>query len=84
MHCRTAWEHGAVQRLQYTAACLGAVGNASPTKHGITIWGQWAVQLLQQNASLPGDSGQWDSFNTLPHCLRAVGSATPAIRCLTA
>ena len=29
-------------------------------------------------------SGQWNSCNALPHCLGAVGSATPAIHCLTA
>ena len=46
--------------------------------------GQWAVQLLQCAASLPGGSGQWNSCNALPHCQWAVGSATPAMHCLTA
>ena len=52
--------------------------------HCPTAWGQWAVELLQCTASLPGGSGQRNSCNTLPHCLGAVGSATPAIQCLTA
>ena len=42
------------------------------------------MQLLQCTASLPGGSGQWDCCNRLHHCLGAVGSATPAIHCLTA
>ena len=63
--------------------CLGAVGGATSTMHGLTAWGQWAVQLLQCTASLPGGSGQWDSCNAPPHCLGAVGGATPAIHCLT-
>ena len=32
----------------------------------------------------PGGSRQWNSCNTLPHCLGAVGSATPAMHCHTA
>ena len=64
--------------------CLGAVGGATSTMHGLTAWGQWAVELLQYTASLPWGSGQWNSFNALPHCLGAVGSATPAMHCLTA
>ena len=78
----------------------GAVGSAIPAMHCPTAWGQWAVQLLQRTASLPGGSGQWNSCNALPHCLggsgqcnfcnalphrpRAVGSGTPAMHCLTA
>ena len=45
--------------------------------------GQWAVQLLQCTASLPWGSRQCNSCNALPHCLGAVGSATPAMYCLT-
>ena len=52
--------------------------------HCPTAWGQRAVQLLQRTASLPGGSGQCTSGNALPHCLGAVGSATPATHCLTA
>ena len=66
--------------------------------HCLNAWGQWAVQLLQHTASLGGGSGQCNSFNTLPHCLRqwalellqytsslpgAAGTATPAVHCLT-
>ena len=52
--------------------------------HYPTAWGQWAVQILQCTASLPGGSGQCNSCNALPHCLGAVDSATPAMHCLTA
>ena len=41
--------------------CLGAVGSATPATHCHTAWGQWAVELLQRTASLPGGSGQWNS-----------------------
>ena len=34
------------------------------------------------SSSLPGGSGQWNSCNTLPHCLGAMGSAAPAMHCL--
>ena len=52
--------------------------------HCLTAWGQWTVQLRQCTASLPWGSGQWNSCNALPNCLEAVGSATPAMHCLTA
>ena len=52
--------------------------------HCLTAWGQWAVELLQCTASLPRGSGQCNSCNALPHCLGAVGNATPAMHCLTA
>ena len=52
--------------------------------HCPTAWGQWVVQLLQCTTSLPGGSGQWNSCNTLPHRLGAVGSGTPAMHCRTA
>ena len=52
--------------------------------HCLTAWGQWAVELLQCTAPLPGGIGQCNFCNTLPHCLGAVGSATPAMHCLTA
>ena len=42
------------------------------------------MELLQCTASLPGDSRQCNSCNALPHCLGAVGSATPAMHCPTA
>ena len=42
------------------------------------------MQLLQYTASLPEGSGQCNSFKTLPHCLRAVGSETAVIHCFTA
>ena len=52
--------------------------------HCLTAWGQWAVELLQCTASLPGGSGQCNSCNALPHCLGALGSAIFAIQCRTA
>ena len=39
--------------------------------HCHTVWGQWAVQLLQSIATLSGGSGQWNSCNALPHRLGA-------------
>ena len=38
--------------------CLGAAGSGTPAMHCPTAWGQWAVQLLQYSAALPGGSGQ--------------------------
>ena len=79
--------------------CPWAVGSATPAMHCLTVWGQWAAELLQCTASLP--SGQWavqllqcsaslaggsvqpNSCNALPHCPGAVGSATPAMHRLT-
>ena len=52
--------------------------------HYLTAWGQWAVELLQCSATLPGGSGQWNSCNKLPHCMGAMGSATPSMNCHTA
>ena len=52
--------------------------------HCLTVWGQWAVELLQCAASLPLNSRQCNSCNALPHCLGAVDSATLAMYCLTA
>ena len=52
--------------------------------HCLTAWEQWAEQLLQCTASLPGGSGQWTSCYAPPHGLGAVGSGTPAMHCLTA
>ena len=31
------------------------------------------MKLLQCTATLPVDSGQWNSCNVLPHCMGAVG-----------
>ena len=42
------------------------------------------VETLQRTATLLRVSGQWDSCNSLPRCLGAVGSATPSMHCLTA
>ena len=78
---------------------LGAVGSGTPAMQCPTAWGQWAVELLQYTAFLPGGSGQWKllqctallpggsgqwiSCNTLPHSSGAVGSGSPASHRLT-
>ena len=50
--------------------------------------GTWAAEMLQFTATLRGavgsgdpcgDSGQWYSFHSLPHCLGSMGSRTPSI-----
>ena len=61
--------------------------------------GQWAVELLQCTASLPRVVGSatlamhcriapgqraWNTCNTVPHHMAAVGRATPAMHYLTA
>ena len=82
---------------QAVSYCLAAVGSATPTMHYLTArgnWavellsctvsipgGQWAVELLQCSTALPGGSGQCNSCDASPHCLGAVGSATPAMHC---
>ena len=52
--------------------------------HRLTTWGQWAVQLLQCTASLPGGSGPCSCCYALPNCLGAVGRGNPAMHCHTA
>ena len=42
------------------------------------------MQLLQYTARLLVASGRRNSYNTLTHCLGAVGSAILAMHCLTA
>ena len=56
-----------------------AVGSGTPSMHCHTARGQWAVELLQCTASVPGGSGQWNCCNALPHYPRAVGSGTAAM-----
>ena len=76
---------GCVCGVRAVCKCVVALpGPCTPAMHCLTALGQWAVELLQYTAALPGGSGQWTSCNTLPHCLGAVGSATPAMHCLTA
>ena len=80
--------------------CLGAVGSGTPTIYCLREWGYWAMQLLpytatllggsvvvqlvQYSATLPGGGGQRKPCNALPHCLRAVGSASTVKHCDTA
>ena len=53
--------------------CLSACGQSAVELVLCT-----AVELLQHSALPPGGSGQRGSCNTLPHCLGALGSGTPA------
>ena len=41
------------------------------------------MQLLQCTARLPRGTRQWKLCNALPHCLGAMGDATPAMHCRT-
>ena len=85
IHCLTAWGQWAVQLLQCTASLPWGQWAVELLQYTASLpWGQWAVDPLQCTAPMPGGSGQWTSCNTLPHCLGAVGSGTPAIHCLTA
>ena len=54
--------------------------NGTRAMHCLTTCGQWAVQLVQCTASVPGGSGQCNSCNALPHCVLAVRRGTPAMR----
>ena len=48
--------------------------------HYHSAWGQWAVELLQRNASLPGGSEKCNTCNAQPHRLGTVDSGSPAMR----
>ena len=66
------------------AALLGAVHCTAlcvPCCTVVVGRGQWAVELVHHTATPPGGCGQWNSCYALPHCLGAVGSATPALHC---
>ena len=66
-YCHTAWAWGqwaclgtvgsATPPMHCLTHGLGAVDNATPATQCLTAWGQWAVELLQCTASLPGGSG---------------------------
>ena len=84
MHCPTAWGQRAAELLQCTASLPWGQWAVQLLQRTATLaWGQWADDLRQYTAALPGGSGQWNSCITLPHCLGAVDSATPATHCLT-
>ena len=46
----------------------------------LPAWAEWVVILLQYTASLHGGSGQVNFRYTTPHCLWAMGTATPAMQ----
>ena len=54
-----------------------------PAANCLTDQGRWAVGLLQRTGSMYGGRGQWNSWNTLPHCLGAVGIGPHALHCRT-
>ena len=64
---------------RYTAASHGTAGSGTRVAHRRTSLGQWAVELLQYIAALPGGSGQWKSYGALPHSPGAVGNKTSAV-----
>ena len=77
----------ALQYFVCGAALLGAVLRTAlcvPCRTALVGSGQWAVELLQCTATLPGGSGLWNSCNALPHRLAAVGSGTPVMHRHTA
>ena len=66
VHCPAAGGSGQWTSCNTLSHCLGAVGSGSPAVYCPTAWGEWAVELLQYTASLPGDRRQWTSCSTLP------------------
>ena len=81
-----------------TPHCLAALGSSTHAMHCLTDWGkrachsckhcltalgQWAVELVQNTASLPEGNGKCNSCNVLPQCLGPMGSGTVATHCLT-
>ena len=90
MHCHNALGQWVVELLQCEGptrlgegeSCPGGgrCRNSAPRGiHCLTAWVKLAVRLLQYTASLPGGCEKWDSCCTLPHCLRAAGSAISAM-----
>ena len=66
-------ENHDVSRLASRVAV--SVGNLSHSYH---------PEGFYTGARSPEGNGSWNSCNTLPHCLGAVCSATPAMHCRTA
>ena len=78
--CHTACGQWTMQLL-HCPHCPRVVGSAIPAMQCHSACWQWAIELLHCFATLPGDSGQCNSCNVLPHYLGAVGSGTPALHC---
>ena len=90
-HCLNAWGQGPWNPCKTPSHCLRAVGGRSPGTHRRTAYGQWATELLQYTATLPGGSelwksckytaalpwgsGQWISCGMLLHCLGCLRAA---------
>ena len=89
MQCHTPRGRRAVELLQSAGPPAG--GTRSPAREAGPCnavphchLGQWAVQLMSSIATRHRGSGQCNSCNALPYCFGAVGTATPAMHCLTA
>ena len=52
--------------------------------HRHAPWGQWALEFMKCIATLPVCSGQWNSYNALPHYLGAMGTGPTPMHCHTA
>ena len=79
MHCLIAWGQWAVHLLQCTATPSGGCGQwNSCHSRAHQLGGQGS---LPKRRSL---SKERNPCNALPHCLGAVGNATPAMHCLDA
>ena len=77
VHCHIAGEQCAVDLLQYAATLLGVVGSRTPSIHRHNAGEKWVVHLPWYTAILMGGSGQWASFNILPHWWGVVGNGSP-------
>ena len=62
------WGSGKWNPCNVLPHCLWAVGSGTHAMHCLTASGQWAVELLQCTATLPGGGWQWNSYHALPHC----------------
>ena len=64
----TSWPHG--ESYPGGGHCLKS---GTPAMHCHNAWGQWAVELLQCTATLPGGCGQWNSCHARAHQLGGRG-----------
>ena len=78
VHCHTAQGQWAVGLLQCTASLLG--GNRHCNSCNVRSHQARGRGVVPRRRSLPKERY---SYNALPHCLGAVGSATPAMHCRT-
>ena len=84
IHCLGAWVQWKVVLLEHGAPSplWEAVSTWLPSVQCLVVGDQWATDLVHSTASLLGSMGstcQWASFITMPHCLGAVGGASPSM-----